>query len=175
MADINLLPEDVKPKPYLLKLSKTLNKFVVGGFILFSFLVVVSLGSFLILRNRTQASLDRQEDLKAQVNALEQTEQRLFLLKDRLGKIGTVLSVNDAAEEVESLEQALNMSQGVGVFKDAEITKEKAIVTFSTDSSENLTRFLSLLIGSGEFKRIELASFGFSPSEGYELELGLVK
>ena len=92
MANINLLPTELKPKGQILKASKLLKKVSLVALLVFIVFAVLVFGSLIFLSTSIKSSQSNQEDLKSKVKALEQTEQRLVLVKDRLKKIAKVFS-----------------------------------------------------------------------------------
>jgi len=173
-ADINLLPQGLKPKKYALTLSKNLKKVLIIGFCLFAILATVSLATIFVLSARMKSSVAKQDDLKSEIKNLEQSEQKLVLVKDRLGKIESILKGESASDEITTLiETSQKIPEGVS-FKKANLSKSSADVTVSTANSFYLARFLAVLIGSGSYRRIELLSFSYDPKvKLYNIEFGL--
>src|SRR4030042_2652884 len=99
MAAINLLPKDLLPSAGLIKTAKLLKNLLTLGFGIFT-IVLVGLVAFFVLNSISlRSSTARQEELKNSIKALEQTEQGLVLVKDRLTKVKEVLAKDSGAEE----------------------------------------------------------------------------
>lgn len=175
MASINLLPEEIKPKGYVLKLYRAFKRAAITSFVLFLISAIFVLGALVSLSKRIKTSIAQQERLKGEIKVLEQTEQRLFLVKERLGKIEEVLTAESASEEVEILEDVVNVFPEGVVFNEAHLEKSKADVNVTVKSSSDLSRFLQTIVDSGKYKRIELTSLNFNPDTLYVLEVSLIK
>jgi Tfp pilus assembly protein PilN len=175
MASINLLLEEIKPKGYVLKLYRALKRAAIASFAVFLILTIFVLGTLITLSKRINTSIAEQERLKGEMRVLEQTEQRLFLVKERLGKIEEVLTTESASEEVEILEDVVNVFPEEVVFNKAKLEKSRADVNVTVNSSSEISRFLQTIVDSGKYKRIELSFLEFDPDTRYTLEVSLIK
>ena len=103
MANINLLPQEQKASGAVLSIGKSLTRLVIIGFALFAVSVFLVIAVISILTIRISSGRKNYESIKEQVIAKEQTEQRFFLFKDRLQKIGSIYSSKNIASELEIL------------------------------------------------------------------------
>src|SRR3990172_8063149 len=153
---INLLPQEFKPKGYVVTVSHTLRK--VAVLLLTVFLVgsVAILGAFIFTSQRIKGSNSMQEELKTEIETLEATEQRLILLKDRLDKVKTIEDANNSGEEVTVLGNVSDLfSEGITP-KGILVSKGLTQVSVYADSLANLSHFIEILKGSGQFANIAL-------------------
>lgn len=171
MSDINLLPEELKPSGSVLKISAKLNKIALLGVVVLLISIIISLGAYLLLGQRLSASLVKQEDLKVQIKALEKTEQRLVLVKDRLTKISSVSSKPRANDEVEKLSFVSGLFPEGSIVERLELDKNDARISISADNLRTIASYLASVISSGEYTKINLVSLEFNPKEGYIVEL----
>ena len=81
---INLLPTDLSPKGPVIKLAKSLKNIAIAGFVVFIISLVSLIVFLLFISTNLSSSTARQEQLKTSIKSLEQTEQRLVMVKDRL-------------------------------------------------------------------------------------------
>lgn len=173
--EVNLLPKELKPKKYIVKISKTLTSVALIALLVFITSAVVVTGVFFIVSNRLSDTAKKQEELTRQIHALEETEQKIVLIKDRLGKIDTSLSKNSASEKVDILESVIDMSEGFANVDGAELSDKQAKITVIVDGSLNLTKLLANMITLGGFKKVEMLSFKLNRARGFELEFGITR
>lgn len=169
---INLLPLEFKPKGYLSVFSKGLKKFAVIGSTLFVFTALLSFIILIFYSQATKSSLKKQEDLKKQIEALTQTEQKLVLLRDRIENIQKIRNFDTLNSQISSAE-ALFLAFPQLSIESVTLEKESSKITFL---STNLSDLTSLLQSSefSENRRIIVSHFDFDPERGYALEVELV-
>ncbi|MBU0570417.1 hypothetical protein KKB40_06625 [Patescibacteria group bacterium] len=172
---INLLPQELRPKGVVLKVSGTLKKVARLSVVTLLISALILMGVFLVLSSQVSQTSDREENLRLQVKALEETEQRLFLLKDRLSKVERVMGADSAEEEIEIFKDILGMRLNGVEFEQADLEKDKVDITISVENADSLTNFFAELIGKGNFKKIELLSLQSKAESGYNVELSLVR
>lgn len=167
MSEINLLPTEMKPKGYVVDLANSLKKFAVIA--LFVFLVgALSLtGVYIYFLRGTRASVSEHEGLKSQIKALQATEQRLILVKDRLSKVEDVFESDDAEEEILAFERVSSFANEGILVEDVDIKAENLEVSLTAVSLTNLTEFIGNLVRLGGFETIILRSLEFDPDSGY--------
>jgi Tfp pilus assembly protein PilN len=175
MISINLLPKEVRPKGYVLKVKKSLKKAIIALFIVFLISASIVMGALIVLSNKTKESSEEHERLKKEIIALEQTEQRLFLVRDRLEKISKVLETGNASDEVIIMEDVVDTLPVGVVFKGAHLKKKSADITVLTNKSSDITEFIQTLIGSQKYRVIRLLSMDFDPEYGYTFSVSLAK
>ncbi len=174
MPAINLLPKDLTPREGVLKTATVLRKVLIIGFIGLIVLIVSLIAVFFILSGRFDRSIERQNDLKKQISALEQTEVRLVLVKDRLAKAKEVLALDSAEPETESLDSLINIiPDGVGISL-VSLKSNSSELTMEAQNSSSLAEFLAKLISSGIYKKIDLMSIEFNDVKGYEMVFKLI-
>lgn len=171
MSEINLLPQELKPRGSILKLSKNLKNIALLALVTLLLFVTLSLGAYFILDNRTSASTTNQEDLKQQIKALQQTEQRLVLIKDRLGKINSISKGPRANDEVERLNIVSTLFPENTYVEAVELGVKNAAVVISSDTLDNIAAYLASVVSSGEYVQINLAFLEYDPKQGYVVGL----
>ena len=174
MSEINLLPQELKPKGYAIKLSKTFRKVATVCLIVFFVGFVLFIGANVLLSFQVRSLKNTDSVLKSEIAALEQTEQKLILVEDRLQKIINIQESNDSTEEVESIQAILDRSPLDVLIEEITLNNNSANLVISTDRSSNLTRFLSVVFTLG-FRRIDLKSFDYNESSGYKVEVAIAK
>lgn len=171
MHGINLLPADLTPKKSILKLSSAAKKISIVGYSLVLISAVVFVGIFFMLSRQIQTSLSNQARLKSTISSLEQTEQRLILVKDRLEKVDKVLGSKSANQEIEFFDDLLSMfPEGVSL-DEANLSAEGTKITLKMQKSSSLVEFLATLLSSGTYSHIELESFAYNSQTGYKVVL----
>jgi len=172
---VNLLPKELRPKRYIVKISKVLTNVALIALLVFVISAAVITGVFLVVSDRLSSSQEKHEELTIQIKALQETEQKIVLIKDRLEKVNKMKSKASASEKVDILGDVIKISEGSAIVNSATLSDKKADVLVIVDGSLNLTKFLSDIIISGGFKKIEMLSFGFEKDGGYKIEFGFTR
>lgn len=172
---VNLLPKELRPKKYIVKISKVLTNVALIALLVFVISAAVITGVFIVISNRLSSSQEKHEELIIQIKALEETEQKIVLMKDRLEKVNEMKSKPSASEKVDILGDVLKISEGSAVVNAATLSDKKTNVLVIVDGSLSLTKFLSGILISGGFKKIEMLSFVFEKDEGYKIEFGFMR
>ena len=172
---INLLPQDLKPKGYAVALAKNLRKLALISLIVFLVGTLTVFSIFIFYTRLLSQSAIQQENLKAEIKALQETEQKLILLKDRIDKFTAVENPQSLNIGVNVLDEVSELfPEGIS-FKEVTLSQEAIKVAVYSDNLQNLSRFILSLAGSGKFKSIYLVTLSFKPTEGYSAEFGFVK
>jgi hypothetical protein len=167
---INLLPHELMPKKYALKLSKSLKRFIILGFAIFTIATIVVIGAIVVLAQRNKQAIKEMEQLTTEIENLNATEQRLILVRDRLEKIDKIANAKSAASEIDTFDETLDRFTDNVTFRGVEIGNDSADVTVRVPSSRYMGRFVSVLATSGGYENIKLLSFKYS-----EVTFGLSK
>jgi len=171
MAEINLLPIDLSKARGSVKAASGLRKIIV----VFSglFLIVTVLGAILIvfLTSQVNSSLSRQTQLKQNITSLQNTEQQLLLIKDRIGKVNSVSTNRDAATIFISIDKTLSSLPTNVSVGSVEISSDKTKFTVVSKDSLGMAAFLNLVVVSGLYKSLSLTQFNFSSATGYTISL----
>lgn len=164
---INLLPTEISPKGPVVRISNLLKNLAT---IFFAFFLIIGfgMGAYFILNVVTLRSVNtRSEALKTSIMTLEETEQGLVLVKDRLGKAKTVLAEESAVEEIGALQSVGSVLPADVSLSEAVASKDLLEVTFVAVSSQGLSQLMAQVISQENFDKIELVSFSFNPIAGY--------
>lgn len=171
MNEINLLPQELKPDRRVMGLANNLKKISFLGAFIFLLAVTLALATYLLFQQRTTSSLANQEKLKNQIEAMEETEQRLVLVKDRLTKISSIRQKGDSNDEVVKLVDVSSLfPEGVKMSL-VELAPDNAVIAVSSENLSQITSYLAAVISNGNFERINLVSLEFNPDTGYSVAL----
>lgn len=164
---INLLPTEISPKGPVVRISNLLKNLATIFFAIF-LIVGFGMGAYFILNVVTLRSVNtRSEALKTSIMTLEETEQGLVLVKDRLTKARTVLAEESAGEEVGALKAVGSALPTDVILSEAIASKDLLEVTFVATSSQGLSQIMAQIISQENFAKVELVSFSFNPNSGY--------
>lgn len=170
MASINLLPTELAPKGFSVRVARILRNVATAGFVLVV-LAGLGIGAFFLLTSlEIRDSNSKQDQLKVQVKSLESTEQSLVLLKDRISKVRQVLRT-DTVSPIISKADALVSSLPPGVQANEIQIGALTKFTVTVSNTGELTQFMSQLIAANKFKRVDLKGFNFNPASGYLIDL----
>jgi Tfp pilus assembly protein PilN len=173
MAGINLLPQEHRPRGVILKVSNIIKKVVIVGYIIFMVIAVGLVTTVVILGQRIRSSELRQEQLKVQIEALEETEQRLVLVQDRLNKVVAIRNADSASEEISVLKEVTdNLPEGV-LFSYAELDNKSTSITVVADNSTSIGNFLAFLVAQPDYKKVELLSLKLSQGQVFDVEVNI--
>ena len=168
---LNLLPAGANVTPVLaktLRLIKTLGIVALGLFLFF----ILGVSGYLIYTNISLRNLTTQEEnLKTRIKDQETVEQKMVLLKDRLGKIVKVKSSPTVQKGLESAEAIITSLPAGAILTERNLDQKKTDMSLVFGSSLDLNTFLTVVKTTGEFKRASLTAFSFNPSSGYSIGL----
>lgn len=173
MAAINLLPQDLRPKRSVIKLASHIKKILLVALAFYIAVLIALVTSYIFLDKRLKNSLTAQKRLETELKALEETEQRLVLVKDRLEKIGRIDALPKTNAKVVVLGEVLPFFDESILFEASRLNAENIVVAINTANSSSVGRFIALLLSSGKFSTIEISSFQFTPVTGYDIEFVL--
>ncbi len=170
--EINLLPIELSPSRGAAKFAKTLNRITIIVTGIFLFISLVGVIFIVFFSIQIGSSVTKQTTLKSNIQSLEGTEQKLFLIKDRIDKIKFALASKNAEDALEIMvnQPLSNLPSTVSVNSvqiDSTTTKFSVL---STDSL-GMATFLNTLVTSGIYKNLTLTSFVFNPERGYVITL----
>ena len=175
MSQINLLPTDMAPRPSVVKASTVVKKLTTIGVILFIVCLGASIGLFLLFSSQLKDSTQRKAEIEQSVKALQATEQRLVLIKDRLSLIKDVLARQTATDELEAITNLINnLPEEVSV-SEAKLQKDLTVASFKAEDSLALTRMMSTIFSLGTYGQVDLKTIRFLPITGFTAEFELAK
>lgn len=170
---LNLLPENFqvgKGVTKIVKMSKSLSVITMVVFMLFS----LGLGAYFIFSKITLDKSQKEVDqLKAQIKALEGSEQQLVLLKDRLAKISTIKSTPNALKNIVNFDSILANISSNSVIDEVNITSSKINTSYKLASNADFSTFISNLKNTQFFNNVDLLSTNFNPRDGYLVDFSL--
>ncbi len=173
MADINLLP-DAKSKGLTFGSRFPVRRIVQSLILLLGIGVVLYAGSFLFVFVEDRMVTQSNDSTRKEIEALEPTEQKFTLLRDRIKKADKILSSPGASDEARSFSEIQKRIPPGTSLEKVDLQPTGMTITAKVDSSSGISEFLRSLIGLGQFKQIELASLTFSPKDRYIMEITIV-
>lgn len=172
---INLIPNELAVSPKYVKLAKEINKVSVFGMSIFVFFLVLFLVFYFYYSNlfkKTNSELTR---LKTNISSLEDSEQRLVLVKDRLSKIRQVKKLNTIEKDIanakiilDQLGQIENQNQTSISLKD-----QQTDLVFKSSSTSLLAESLRVVSSLGLYNTILVQSIALIPDSGYTVNINL--
>jgi hypothetical protein len=173
--NINLLPTTYNIQKGISDAGIVAKRIFIGGAFLLIFLTSVSLLSILFFTRQLTTQVQRNTQLKASIAELETVEQRYFLIKDRVGKISTVLANRKLEPVVTQLGSFLTTLPENTSVNSAEITANTVSVEFLVTNSDSVVRLMSQIVSSDDYSKVSLKNFQFSPTRGYLIAFELQK
>jgi hypothetical protein len=171
---INLLPQELRPKTYAIKLSKSLRKIANVGLVVLFIAIAIIGGVYGFLTYRSRTIVSNGDKVTRDIKTLESTEQKLVLVQDRLNKVNTVLGAQNASDTASIFyEVSKALPEGV-VISESKLDSTYANITIMANSSMLISKFISELTSLG-YKNIMLKSFGFDKEIGYRVEVSVAR
>ncbi|KKQ24410.1 MAG: hypothetical protein US39_C0016G0023 [Microgenomates group bacterium GW2011_GWC1_37_12b] len=175
MADINLIPQTSKVSQEVTKKTNTLGSVLKLFIVLLFVSLFTSATVWGIIYYRLNQVKKEHEKLKTEVATLKKSESRFVLLRDRLEKISKIQSEYNISGELETVKDlSLNITSP-SLIKSLKIDPNMVEVEVETDSSLNITKIFSQLIGSGKYNRVSMLSFDYNPATSYLVTLQIIK
>ena len=169
--DINLLPIELSPARTAVKFAKRIKKAIIVAVGFFLILTVSGIIFIVFLGSQVNASVAKQKSLKQNIGALEATEQKIFIIKDRISKIKFALSAKNAADSFQTVDQVLSTLPPSVIVNSVEINTTKTAFSVLSKNSLSMASFLNSLVTNGIYKNISLTGFIFTPDRGYVISL----
>lgn len=170
MAKINLLPPDLGPNASVLKFLNLAKKITVVIGLTFFVLGIFLIGYIFFLRMELQTSIKKSEGFKSSIMNLKSTEQSLYFLKERVGKIKGLLAKETQGEALAGSGEMFLNHPGVTLTQ-AATSQGKVSISGSSQNTSGLNTFFESLFADNNYKNINLASFSFNPKTGYVFSL----
>lgn len=168
---INLLPVDAATREEVEQSVKVIRNLLYAGAFLIIIFSTLAGGYLYFLSDKLKKTTEDISSLRSNIKALEPTEQRVFLTKDRIQKSRQVLSASGGEEYVDTLARLVGDLPDSIVLETVELEKGKTQASFITSSSDDMGLLLDLLKNNDYFGSITLESFDYNPLLGYQLNL----
>ena len=175
MININLLPEELAPNKKALNISKKIFKVMIVWLVI----LIVGAGSAfaytLNLKSKINNSIDNQEQLKNSIKALQETEQRLILIKDRLDKINLILNEKNSWEDLGNVKNIIEENSIEVNYQSSSIDPGSVEIGVVTADSLTLKLFLNDLIERSSYEKISIDTLEFTRGKGYGINFNLME
>ncbi len=152
-----------------IKIAKILNKLSLVGAILLTLSVIVAISSFLFFSSELKKIDVQVGSLKDEISLLEKSEQKLILVKDKLGKVAYVTSLPSAEQDINLFKElnGITSDSSGSVLTEISIIPNKIEVSLSSGDSTALSSALRSFVNLKDYIKITLSSLGFKPSSGF--------
>lgn len=176
MPKINLLPADLIPKTFTLRVAKVVNRVVLIGAVLFILTCAVLIALFIVNSLSLNNLVKNRDRLLTSIQNNQQTEQGLFLIRDRLTKIKTIEAQKSCGPLVKDLPQILASIPTSVTLNTASLAPTESEIVFGTSDVSGVAGLItSLVASSNSFSVLNLSSFTFTNTKGYSLGFGISK
>jgi hypothetical protein len=172
MADINLLPQELKTGKDVQKTAQVLTRVVVVLVVVLIIIGGAGGGALLIMNNNLKESKTRQDELKQNIQNLESTEQKIVLVRDRIQKTQNLLTAREEYQTLTKYDQLIkSLAPTEASFVGAELSTDVKKLKLSFKNSRSLSTVLKFLSETSEYEAVTIESLTFNPFSGYDLEL----
>lgn len=174
---INLIPIELAVSPKTVKLTKTLSQITTIGVISLFLSIALVVAAFIFYRLEANNLSQNIESLKTRITALESSEQKLVITKDRLNKIAIINDMPSIKGDIVDFQDVQNIITGVADSSLIEATIQSNKTEFSINSkdSSSLSNLMAPLSGLTKYKSLILTSLGFSSTAGFISDLVINK
>ncbi len=164
---LNLLPPEygeLKGIGRILKITRSLGVIAMAFFLVFT----LGVSAFFIISSISLNNLKSNVDgLKTQIESEKTSEQQLVLLKDRLGKIKSVLGVATANTSLTAINPYITGLSADTTLSEVDVDSAKAELSLTFRSRADLSAFLKKISEGQAFGSVTLSAFTYSPESGY--------
>lgn len=174
MANINLLPQDLAVSKGATKTVALTNKIAVFLGVLLVLITGSGIAYILLLSTQISNADKQSQDLKANIAKLENVEQQLFLIKDRVDKAGSVYSQKDISVNAAKINTLLTKLPDDISLDKTSLDSTQTSFSIISKSSLSMVTFINLLEGSSDFSKITLKSFNYTPEQGYSINIEVI-
>lgn len=175
MQDINLITQPNKTSQEVTKKTNAVGSFLKLMVILLVISLLTVASAYGIIYYRLRQTRDEHTKLKKELSTLEKSEQRYIFLRDRLDKISTIQKAFNTQDEISISRDLLANVEAPSRISGLVITPEMVETEITTDSSLNITKLFSYLVGKGDYIRINMVSFDYNPKTAYKVDLQIFK
>jgi Tfp pilus assembly protein PilN len=172
---LNLLPVNNGTSGTIGKILKTTRMVGIIGIALF-LISAILVSALFLLTNSTLNSLNSDiATLETQIKSQQKVEQQVALLKDRLGKIKSVLKTPEALAGFDNVSPIVDNIGSSSYINDLNIDSNKIEVSGTFGSTSDVTNFIKSLSSTDKFLTIEMASFNYSSKSGYQVSANITQ
>lgn len=175
MQDINLIPQKNKVTKEVVQKTNSVSSFLKILIVLLFISILTVAAVYAIVYFRLRQTKEEHAKLRQELSTLQKSEQKYILLRDRLEKISTVKKAFNTKEEIAAARDLLANISSPSRISDLRVSPEMVEVEITTDSSLNMTKIFSYLVGSGQYIRVNMLSFSYNPKTAYKLNLQIFK
>lgn len=164
---INLLPSNFTEKKGTAVIVRGLKTATIATLSIAILSALGVLSFFLINTFELKGLEDRRAATTSQLQTLQESEQKMVLVKDRLSKIKVVKSAPSAQKSLTNIDPVLTLLPTDASIGEVSMDMSKIDATFVFRDSIALSTFLDNLSESKNFSTVTLTSFGFTAQSGY--------
>lgn len=172
-ANINLLPPELAPKTKTIKIASSVKKIATIGIFLYIIFVGASTAAVFLLSRQFDELTEEENRFKQSIRALEETEQRLILVQDRVAKAKLVLGEPSVKEEIAIFEELVFFMPEEMSVTSADANRDFLKIETVTQNSQALVEFFSQVVSDDKYREVILLTFNYSEREGYKTSFRL--
>src|SRR5258706_3988528 len=170
---LNLLPVEKRVGKGLqrtLRVTRMLGVISLGIFIVFG----LGMAAFFVFSSVQLNNLNSSNTvLEGKISALETSETKMVLLKDRIGKIKSLVGSPTALNNLVSISSIITPVSAQTNINELNVNVTKISLSLNFKSAADISTFLKALSASQRFQAISVTSFSFNPVSGYLVSIVL--
>ncbi len=164
---VNLLPTNLKPNSGVLKATKIIKKAISLLVVLLVLMALITSGVYFFNRSTINTLNTNSKDLTDRIESLENTEQSIYLLRDRLSKIDRIKSNSGLGQYLDDSKLLASFISNDVVVESLDVSSTSIKFGISTDSSAKITDFLTNLQSSNLFTNVRMESLNYNQNLGF--------
>jgi len=164
---VNLLPSNLKPSAGVQKIIKFIKNSVTLLASVFT-LTFLGFAGVYVFNFSSIRNLDiKNNELIQRIEALENTEQSLYLLRDRIEKIQKIKNSSSLSSQFENAKSLTSFASDQITIESIEVGSDSIKFGVSSPTSKDMNDFLGKLQSSDLFARVRMEDFSFNQSIGF--------
>lgn len=168
---INLLPSEKIESKETQKTVSLLTRVAIAVGTIVIIEGLAGAGLLLFFNSKLQNAQQKHDLTISQISSLEITEQELVLVKDRLGKIQTVVSDRGNFTTIDKFNTVINtLPTNIASVERIEISPGISKLTLVSTNSDELKNLVEQMSNSSEFSSSLIKTLNFSQGKGFEVQ-----
>lgn len=173
MANVNLLPQDLKGKTLLTPAVMRLQRLTIVCAIIMVVGGIAGLGAIYYFSDQLQKSLDERSSLQSSITNLQSSEATLVLVKDRLTQISTLIEQKPVEQSVSRHSAILSTLSPDISFVATTIEADISRLELRSKSSAAIVALITELRANPNYQSVVLNSLTFNSATGYDFSIDL--
>ncbi|MFC1649730.1 PilN domain-containing protein [Patescibacteria group bacterium] len=167
---VNLLPTNLKPSAGIRKVAKFFRNTASLVLVLLILMIIGFGGVYFFNYTKLRDIHEKNDDLVSRIDTLEKTEESLYIMRDRIGKIQRIENNPTLEIKLDDAKDVISFVPNDIVIESVDVLVSGIKLGVSSGSSKSITNYMNNLQSSDHFKSIKMKSFNFNQISGFTAE-----